>query len=394
MRKFTWIRAMKNHPLAALSAGLILGTLLSSLSVSASEPSPEELAREFGLPLEDGEDFGPNFQFSKDMPQTRVIRPENYKDFPLVVDVFRRSYKKPVLGEFRDEYILALVPNADTMTEEQARTLAKKRFADLAQKEFAIVSMNGVPVKANIISTGLEQYVEQIVKDADGNPVIDPATGRPVTKKSFKTTPPGAYRLDAFAYTKKIKAEDGTVERKLVANPWLRSRTYGNSQMFWGLWIKGGYLIHSTPHYGELGRPASMGCIRQSFPDAMELFTHLVEENMSAMIRIHKLGSSAAVARARELVFDVGYTPEAGSLPPMDITKDMNWLLTQLAVNWTRIRATVGYYGKEVEILGHAWIDATTGKPTPTYWPMCGLKDSGVDCFKPWYVRKPTNSVN
>jgi hypothetical protein len=54
--------------------------------------------------------------------------------------------------------------------------------------------------------------------------------------------------------------------------PWRTSTKYQNSPMYWALQIEGGYFIHSTPHYGNLGAPASMGCIRASLPDAMELF--------------------------------------------------------------------------------------------------------------------------
>jgi hypothetical protein len=60
--------------------------------------------------------------------------------------------------------------------------------------------------------------------------------------------------------------------------PWIKSIKYDSSPMYWGINIRGGYFIHSTPHYGNLGRPASMGCIRVSIPDAMEVFNTVANE--------------------------------------------------------------------------------------------------------------------
>jgi hypothetical protein len=64
--------------------------------------------------------------------------------------------------------------------------------------------------------------------------------------------------------------------------PWRTSIKYQNSPMYWALQIDGGYFIHSTPHYGNLGAPASMGCIRASLPDAMELFDAVANRGGSA----------------------------------------------------------------------------------------------------------------
>ncbi|NDG85560.1 MAG: hypothetical protein EBX52_11080 [Proteobacteria bacterium] len=61
--------------------------------------------------------------------------------------------------------------------------------------------------------------------------------------------------------------------------PWKTSIKYQNSPMYWGLVIDGGFYFHSSPHYGNLGRPASKGCIRASIPDAMEVFDSIVNGN-------------------------------------------------------------------------------------------------------------------
>jgi hypothetical protein len=391
------IRKDSASPDSAESTDALSSSANSSPNSSNPEISPEDFAKEYGLPENDDQPFAPGSGFSKDIPQTRVVAPENFKNFRVNVDIFRRSTKRPILGEFRDEYTPALVPNAAGMSAEERTEQAKKKFAILAGREFAVASLDGVPFKAYIISAAIEQKVAVVVKDASGQPVIDPATGQPMTRMSMKTTPPGNYRLDALAYDKKFKQPDGSTVTTPVAFPWIKSAAYNNSQMFWGLWIKGGYFIHSTPHYGELGRPASMGCIRQSFPDAQELFKLMVEDGMTGMIRIHTLGAKDSVSRLREIVLDLGYKAPADAPvteSPKDPSKDMNWVLGQLQTSYQHIRDSVGYYGTELEIVGHSWLDET-GKPAATKWPTCGqLKDSPIDCFKAWTVRKPKNSQN
>jgi len=432
----------------ALTAGLVVGTVLSSFSFAASaadfgslgpapipserppvkgvearfgslgpesdlsksievdldldldldgEIAPEDLAAELGLPADDDSPFENKHGLSKNIPQTRVVAPENFGDFRVNLDIFRKSKKRRVLGEFREEYVATLVPNADGMSDEARTVEAKKRFENLAGREFAVASLDGKPFKAYIVSGGIEQKVAVVRKDAEGH-VLYNANGTPQTRSSMKSTPPGNYRLDALAYEKKLKSADGSFKKVPVAFPWIRSRTYNNSQMYWGLWIKGGYFIHSTPHYNELGRPASMGCIRQSFPDAQELFKLIVEENLPGMIRIHPIGAQAPVSRLREIVVDLPYiAPENAPInqSPLDPSKDMSWLLGQLQTSYQNIRDSVKYYGKDVNIVGHAWIDEITRRPSAPTWPSCGdLSGSPIDCFKTWRAKKPKNSLN
>jgi lipoprotein-anchoring transpeptidase ErfK/SrfK len=40
------------------------------------------------------------------------------------------------------------------------------------------------------------------------------------------------------------------------------SKKYDNAPMPHSIFFSGGYAIHATPHTGNLGRPASHGCIR------------------------------------------------------------------------------------------------------------------------------------
>jgi hypothetical protein len=72
--------------------------------------------------------------------------------------------------------------------------------------------------------------------------------------------------------------------------PWRVSIKYDRSPMFWALQIDGGYFLHSSPHYGNLGAPASNGCIRTSYPDAMEVFDAVVNLNTGrpSIIELHE----------------------------------------------------------------------------------------------------------
>jgi hypothetical protein len=138
--------------------------------------------------------------------------------------------------------------------------------------------------------------------------------------------------------------------------------------MYWGLWLFGGYFMHSTTHYGELGRPASMGCIRQSYPDAMELFA--LAQRYRSMVRVHPIGSQQAYDRFREVA-------------------DFAWTLPRLDENLQRIRAYIAY-AKTDEIVGvgHAWVDPATGKPGAPAWPECGQ----LDCFEIWGKKPPASN--
>mgnify|MGYP003336965962 FL=1 len=40
------------------------------------------------------------------------------------------------------------------------------------------------------------------------------------------------------------------------------SRKYDNAPMPHSIFFSGGYAIHATPHIGNLGRPASHGCVQ------------------------------------------------------------------------------------------------------------------------------------
>lgn len=50
------------------------------------------------------------------------------------------------------------------------------------------------------------------------------------------------------------------------------SKKYDNAPMPHSIFFSGGYAIHATPHVGNLGRPASHGCVRLSPDNATTLY--------------------------------------------------------------------------------------------------------------------------
>jgi lipoprotein-anchoring transpeptidase ErfK/SrfK len=51
------------------------------------------------------------------------------------------------------------------------------------------------------------------------------------------------------------------------------SRIYDNAPMPYAVFFRGGYAIHGTYHVGNLGRPASHGCVRLNTGNAATLFS-------------------------------------------------------------------------------------------------------------------------
>ena len=74
-----------------------------------------------------------------------------------------------------------------------------------------------------------------------------------------------------------------------------RSRKYSMAPMPHALFFEGGLAIHGTSAVGQLGRPASHGCVRLSPSNARRLF-ELVRQHGGAQIVITD-GSPAAYAR-------------------------------------------------------------------------------------------------
>lgn len=64
------------------------------------------------------------------------------------------------------------------------------------------------------------------------------------------------------------------------------SKKYDNAPMPHSIFFTGGYAIHATPHTGNLGRPASHGCVRLSPHNASYLYSIVKEHRNETTITI------------------------------------------------------------------------------------------------------------
>ena len=64
------------------------------------------------------------------------------------------------------------------------------------------------------------------------------------------------------------------------------SRKYDNAPMPYSIFFSGGYAIHATPHVGNLGRPASHGCVRLHPNHAAALYNIVKNDRNNTTIRI------------------------------------------------------------------------------------------------------------
>ena len=63
------------------------------------------------------------------------------------------------------------------------------------------------------------------------------------------------------------------------------SKKYDNAPMPHSIFFSGGYAIHATPHIGNLGRPASHGCVRLH-PDHASALYGIIKHDPNTTIRI------------------------------------------------------------------------------------------------------------
>jgi len=75
------------------------------------------------------------------------------------------------------------------------------------------------------------------------------------------------------------------VFRPYSYQPMHYSRKYDNAPMPHSIFFSGGYAIHATPHVGNLGRPASHGCVRLSPVNATTLYNMTKGEPTTILIK-------------------------------------------------------------------------------------------------------------
>lgn len=81
-----------------------------------------------------------------------------------------------------------------------------------------------------------------------------------------------AYEWPVSTARKGYSTPSGNYRPQRLEKRWF-SRKYDNAPMHNAVFFHGGYAIHGTSHVGQLGRPASHGCIRLAPGNAAELFS-------------------------------------------------------------------------------------------------------------------------
>jgi lipoprotein-anchoring transpeptidase ErfK/SrfK len=94
----------------------------------------------------------------------------------------------------------------------------------------------------------------------------------------------GSYQWPVSTARKGYVTPTGTF-RPYSLQPMHYSKKYDNAPMPNSIFFSGGYAIHATPHVGNLGRPASHGCVRLSPTNARTLYG-IVKNDPNTTIRI------------------------------------------------------------------------------------------------------------
>jgi hypothetical protein len=330
-------------------------------------------------------------------PIKRKVEVEEFAEYQIVVDVFRASQKNPFLGAYYPEYLDAATSTFSETDPAKREELAKIRFARLTALEFAVVSVDGVPQRAYLVSGAAEKEKPKNVKEFVGGRAVKVyVDGKPLQKLVRSMTPTGNFKLTTYLEEVRV----GGVLYKDVPHPFRVSTTQDRSTMWYGLQVTNdGILMHATPHYSELGTRASAGCIRQSTPDAMWLWNLVTNESggRKAMIRIHPRTDGVAANRLRELFYDPNFvmpTVKPDTQPPVlasaEAPRNMAWLVDQLNMSHQRIADFIKYKTKRGEYygMGHDWWNPRTKSYEPVEFPRCGDHDCSVWGDQPERVRQ------
>ena len=95
----------------------------------------------------------------------------------------------------------------------------------------------------------------------------------------------GNYRWAVSTARPGYSTPSGTF-RPYSLQPMHYSKKYDNSPMPNSIFFSGGYAIHATPHVGNLGRPASHGCVRLHPANAKTLYDIVSKDRSGTTIRI------------------------------------------------------------------------------------------------------------
>lgn len=234
--------------------------------------------------------------------------------------------------------------NADPSQSRMQIDVFRKPIGLGVDKEFMVVSQDHRPISAHVISTA------KAGKGTIGDSM--PAKREFMAKIELRHPVTGGRSLLAD-----IRNTPSSVA---VPFPWHVSSSYAGSTMYWGLQIDGPFWLHSTPHYRDLGKPASMGCVRVSFPTAMKVFDLAVNQfKGNVKVQMHNFSNAAKIAESNARWSELGLTAA--------------WVNAQvqadyLDANAMPLNAKGDYLG-----VGHARRGIRNVE-----WPKCG----NTDCFK------------
>jgi hypothetical protein len=87
--------------------------------------------------------------------------------------------------------------------------------------------------------------------------------------------------------------------RPIALYPMVHSAKYGNAPMPHSIFFYGQYAIHGTTAVGDLGRPASHGCIRLAPANAATLYALVSREGAAIQIGGQLAGGAVSAGHAR-----------------------------------------------------------------------------------------------
>lgn len=195
----------------------------------------------------------------------------------------------------------------------------------------------GDPERMQISTGGIDVEVSVSERrmrfiDPNGEPhvwLISPAGSGHVTVTG---TFHGPYRVENGDY----RVQDPTKDYVGAPMPWAVFYAGINNPNLKEL---GGYAIHGTDYVGQLGYPASHGCVRVTRENA-HFFNSMVRANNNASLQIHVFNSGAPppndglLAQQRIPRAGSGYADQQPPRPPMDILPQRQWQQPSLFQGW------------------------------------------------------------
>ena len=141
--------------------------------------------------------------------------------------------------------------------------------------------MNKVIPKITFIFVVLLGFYTQVVKaKAETEIIVSKSHQRMIVHSSE-----GSYSWPVSTARRGYYTPTGTFHPYSL-QPMHYSRNYDNAPMPHSIFFSGGYAIHATPHTGNLGRPASHGCVRLSPGNAATLYGIVSRDRGDTTIRI------------------------------------------------------------------------------------------------------------